>query len=258
MNGSGLLVLNAPWQLDTRLAPAVEALRDGVGRTRQQRAGGVAAGPGLSLAAGLARLGPCRSTRRTDARRAAKPPDQATGLKSGSKKLQRTSGNACFIARSTALICVGQRARRCCSSRMCACTDDHHLVAQLQRDQADDARDLRARHRGTRASGADASGSTLWPISIALTSTATNTATTTSSAPMAMVPIASHSGLPVIDGQHDRDQREHQAQQRGQVLAEDHHQFGLAALAEPLPQRTRAARLVDLDAGRPASKWPRR
>lgn len=31
MNGSGMLVLNAPWQLDTRLAPAVEALRVALG-----------------------------------------------------------------------------------------------------------------------------------------------------------------------------------------------------------------------------------
>lgn len=31
MNGSGMLVLNAPWQLDTRLAPAVEALRAALG-----------------------------------------------------------------------------------------------------------------------------------------------------------------------------------------------------------------------------------
>ncbi|EEF92980.1 hypothetical protein CATMIT_02402, partial [Catenibacterium mitsuokai DSM 15897] len=31
--------------------------------------------------------------------------------------------------------------------------------------------------------------------------------------------------------------------QRGQVFAEDHHQFGLAAFAEPLPQAALAARL---------------
>jgi len=52
---------------------------------------------------------------------------------------------------------------------------------------------------------------------------------------------ASASGVP---GR--RDEREHQAQQRGQVFAEDHHQFGLAALAEPLPQAAVAACLVDL------------
>ena len=33
MNGSGMLVLNAPWQLDTRLTPAVEALRVALGET---------------------------------------------------------------------------------------------------------------------------------------------------------------------------------------------------------------------------------
>ena len=33
MNGSGMLVLNAPWQLDTKLAPAVEALRVALGET---------------------------------------------------------------------------------------------------------------------------------------------------------------------------------------------------------------------------------
>src|SRR5690606_5188017 len=43
---------------------------------------------------------------------------------------------------------------------------------------------------------------------------------------------------------HHRDQGEHQAQQRGEVLAEDHHQFALPALAEPLPQAAVAAHLV--------------
>jgi 23S rRNA (adenine2030-N6)-methyltransferase len=33
MNGSGMLMLNAPWQLDTRLAPALESLRAALGET---------------------------------------------------------------------------------------------------------------------------------------------------------------------------------------------------------------------------------
>src|SRR3546814_2792518 len=31
MNGSGLLVLNAPWELDAALQPALQALRDALG-----------------------------------------------------------------------------------------------------------------------------------------------------------------------------------------------------------------------------------
>ena len=33
MNGSGLLLLNPPWQLDAALAPALAVLRDGLGET---------------------------------------------------------------------------------------------------------------------------------------------------------------------------------------------------------------------------------
>ena len=48
------------------------------------------------------------------------------------------------------------------------------------------------------------------------------------------------------DGQQYRHQCGTQAEQRGQVFAEDHDQLALAGAAEPLPQSLVAADLVDL------------
>jgi len=61
---------------------------------------------------------------------------------------------------------------------------------------------------------------------------------------MAIEPRASHAGLPV-DREQDRREGERQAEQGGQVLAQDHHQLALPALAEPLPQAAAALHLGD-------------
>ena len=74
-------------------------------------------------------------------------------------------------------------------------------------------------------------------MSSALISLPMPTATTISTTPIDIEPSASHIGLPVSMVDQDGDQGERKAEQRGEVLAEDHHQLALAALAEPAPQR---------------------
>ena len=58
---------------------------------------------------------------------------------------------------------------------------------------------------------------------------------TPSSMPIEMVPSASNAGLSVSDGQPDAEQREHQPDQRAEVLQQHHRQLRHLGLADELP-----------------------
>ena len=93
------------------------------------------------------------------------------------------------------------------------------------------------------------------PISRLLVSTAKMAAAVASRIPMATEPAPSHRPLPVSTGQRHAGEREPQADQRGQVLEQDHGEFGglgpadegdpapvaayLVCLGDPGPQRER-------------------
>ena len=73
---------------------------------------------------------------------------------------------------------------------------------------------------------------------------AMNSDTITSTTPMVMEPMASKARLPVSSVSPRKDEREPEANQCRDVLAEDDHQLGVARVLQPLEQAAaaRAAR----------------